>query len=197
MRFLLGLPIAAVITVGLFLVMRAFISAEGYEPPEEEAGVNINFTLENKDLEPRSKDRAPDRPDTPDQKPPPPPAAAAKTSIDTTGQIGINMESIGIGNIDGGLAQLDGDVQPLVRVPPQYPQRALSRGVEGWVLVEFDISEVGTVINPRVVDADPKDIFDRAAVRAVEQWKYKPKTVNGKPTVRTGVRVVISFELEK
>ena len=195
MRFILGLPIAAVITVVLFLIMRGFIMGGEYKAPDEQESVSINFTLQQQDLEVKQTS-GPERPDDVEQKPPPPPVDAARTSIDTSGQIGINLEGIGIGDISGGLAQLDGDVQPLVRVPPQYPQRALSRGIEGWVLVEFDISETGAVINARVVDADPRNIFDRAAIRAVEQWKYKPRTVEGKATVRNGVRVVITFELQ-
>ena len=91
----------------------------------------------------------------------------------------------------------DADVLPLVRIEPQYPSRALSRGIEGWVLVQFGISETGTVMNPEVIDSEPSSIFNSAAVRAVERWKYKPKVVDGKAVPRSGVQVVLTFKMEK
>ena len=39
----------------------------------------------------------------------------------------------------------DRDVIPLVRINPDYPPRALSRGLEGWVQVQFTITPTGTV----------------------------------------------------
>ena len=39
----------------------------------------------------------------------------------------------------------DRDVIPLVRINPDYPPRALSRGLEGWVQVQFTITATGTV----------------------------------------------------
>lgn len=91
----------------------------------------------------------------------------------------------------------DGDIFPLVRVAPQYPPIALNRAIEGWVLLEFTVSKEGFVVNPRIIKAEPDNIFNRAALQAVRVWRYKPYIVDGKPASRAGVKTVIAFELEK
>ena len=48
------------------------------------------------------------------------------------------------------LGPIDGDIQPLVRVPPEYPLRAAERGIEGEVCAVFTVTPEGTVQNPEV-----------------------------------------------
>lgn len=57
------------------------------------------------------------------------------------------------------------------------------------------ISPAGTVTNVFVVDSEPPRVFDRAALRAVARWKYRPKVEDGAAVVRHGVMVVLTFEL--
>src|SRR5262249_9357325 len=66
----------------------------------------------------------------------------------------------------------DRDVIPLVRIAPDYPPRALSRGLEGWVRVQFTITPTGTVKDAIVVEAEPKQIFDDAALKSIARWRY-------------------------
>lgn len=107
-------------------------------------------------------------------------------TIDTAGAMtGLNMS-----------AGADRDVVPLVRINPDYPQRALSRGLEGWVQVQFTISETGAVINPIVVDSMPKGIFDDAALKAIARWRYNPKIEGAVAVQRVGVQTIIRFNLE-
>jgi protein TonB len=75
----------------------------------------------------------------------------------------------------------DIELVPLVRVPPRYPRRAARRQVEGFVKVEFTIAKDGSVQNPTVIDSAPSQIFDQAALQAIVQWKFKPRTRAGKP----------------
>ena len=93
------------------------------------------------------------------------------------------------------LAPADGDAVPLVRVPPRYPERALARGVEGRVLVGFTIDRAGNVTSPEVLAAEPPNVFDRAAIEAVSQWKYNPRIRNGRPMERPGMKIAIPFRL--
>ncbi len=107
-------------------------------------------------------------------------------TIDTAGAMtGLNMS-----------AGADRDVVPLVRINPDYPQRALSRGLEGWVQVQFTISETGAVIDPIVVDSSPKGIFDDAAIKAISRWRYNPKIEGAVAVQRVGVQTIIRFNLE-
>ena len=104
----------------------------------------------------------------------------------------------------------DGDYLPVVKVQPMYPQRALSRGLTGWVIVRFTVTSRGTVSNPVVVQhcawikgpksqADchdsPNAVFDSAAIQAARKFKYKPRILDGQPVDTAGVENRITFEL--
>jgi protein TonB len=90
----------------------------------------------------------------------------------------------------------DRDVIPLVRIAPEYPPRALSRGLEGWVQVQFTITATGMVKDPIVVNAEPKGIFDDAALKSISRWRYNPKVEGGVAVERVGVQTIIRFQLE-
>jgi len=91
----------------------------------------------------------------------------------------------------------DRDIMPLVRINPDYPRRAQTRGVEGWVQFEFTITPSGTVADVKVIDSEPKGIFEDAATKAILRWKYNPKVEEGRAVERRGVRVVLRFDLEE
>lgn len=199
-RFSAAIPFAALITLGLFSLMTYLIST-GENPLQEEQEVaKIDFTRVERNEDVNLKDRSlPDQPEKVETPPPPPPSSASSGAPDSAGvgnfgtprvSANLDLQQAGLGSAP------EGDILPLVRVAPQYPRRAMSRGIEGWVQLSFSISPTGSPTNVEVVDADPQNIFNRAAVRAVEKWKYKPKVVNGQPVMRHGVEVVISFNLE-
>lgn len=73
-------------------------------------------------------------------------------------------------------------------VQPQYPQEALMRGIEGWVDVSLKVSASGDVIEPRVEESSRGRLFNKAALAAVEQWKYEPRS-DGSSSERLRVRV--------
>jgi protein TonB len=95
----------------------------------------------------------------------------------------------------GGMAAADVDAAPLVRVEPRYPVLAARRGIEGYVVVEFGITPAGTVTDATVLESQPANVFDRAALEAVRKWKYQPKIVGGTAVERSGVKVRLTFEL--
>jgi protein TonB len=65
---------------------------------------------------------------------------------------------------------------------------------EGWVRVAFTVTEKGAVANPKVVAAKPRRVFDRSVLQALPKWRFKPKTIGGKP-VPTKVTQLIEFKL--
>ncbi|MEO1201471.1 MAG: energy transducer TonB [Pseudomonadota bacterium] len=81
----------------------------------------------------------------------------------------------------GGDIQIARELTPLVRVPPEYPTKALMDGTEGFVILRFTVTETGSVEDPEVLRADPPNLFERAARRAVLRWKYQPQIRDGKP----------------
>ena len=96
----------------------------------------------------------------------------------------------------GSVIEDSGQYLPIVKVRPKYPQRALSRGIEGSVTMKFTVTESGTVEDPVVVESDPPGIFDRVATDAVLLYKYRPKVVEGEPVRVEGVKNKIVFAIE-
>ena len=88
------------------------------------------------------------------------------------------------------------ELTPLVKVPPEYPQRAMSRDIEGYVVLRFVVTETGSVEEPEILHAEPEGYFESAARRAVLRWKYQPQFRDGKP-----IRVIsitrVNFALQK
>jgi protein TonB len=96
----------------------------------------------------------------------------------------------------GGMNIAEGDYLPIVRVAPVYPARALSRGLEGYVDLSFTVTTTGTVRDP-VVLFSTSSLFERAAIRAVLKFKYKPRVVDGVPVDVPNVKTRISFQIEE
>ncbi len=75
---------------------------------------------------------------------------------------------------------------PLKLNAPKYPRRAQERGVEGKVLVEYDVDVEGKVINPKVIWSE-HEVFDSSALKTVSSWVFKPALENGKPILSKGL----------
>lgn len=69
------------------------------------------------------------------------------------------------------------DLVPLSTARPQIPEWAYKRGIEGWVEVVFVVGPNGRVGNVRIVNAQPKGVFEAAAIESISNWIYQP---NGK-----------------
>ena len=95
-----------------------------------------------------------------------------------------------------GMVASDGEYLPIVKVAPAYPMRALTRGVEGYVIVEYTVTATGSVKDVIVVEAEPTGIFDKASLNAALKFKYKPRIVNGETIEVRGVRNIFYYKLE-
>lgn len=116
----------------------------------------------------------------------------------TTEGIQISRVKVDVGNLDNSasISASDAEYLPIVVIQPQYPNRALQRGIEGWCQVMFTVDENGGVQDAVVVDADPPDIFDSASLRAVARFKFNARTKDGQPVKTPGVQYVFRFNLE-
>lgn len=70
-------------------------------------------------------------------------------------------------------------VVPISTRSPCFPQAAYDRQVEGYVEVLFVVKSNGSVANPRIVNAEPKGLFEAAAVEAVRTWYYDAEKLRG------------------
>ena len=86
-----------------------------------------------------------------------------------------------------------GDVQAPVlvsRVEPEYPKKAREAGITGTVVLDTVVSTEGRVTRVKVVKSLP--LLDHAAIEAIQQWRYKPATKDGRP-VETSLSIAVSF----
>jgi protein TonB len=192
--------LAAAITLGLFWVMQRLIGTTG-ELDESGTSSVVEFVRLKRDTEPEVKKRELPKRKPPEQPPPPPDIDFARNlnPDDAVGEIALvidfGLELADATNFGSGGA--DRDAVPLVRVEPQYPMRAEQRGIEGWVEMMFTITAAGTVKDVVVTASHPGTVFDRAATRAVQKWKYSPKVEDGVPVERRGIRQRLKFQLDR
>jgi protein TonB len=198
-RLLIGVPVAAIIVVTLFLVMRALISVDEIVQEEEVEDRNFSINDEVQEVEARRRDTTIEDVQQVDPPPPPPQIERQRAEQPSEGLATVMGEIPAFDapqlNSDSvNFSVSDRDAQPLVRIEPQYPMRAAERGVEGQCVVQFDVTPDGTPTNIEVISCS-SSLFDRAVIRAVERWRYNPKVVDGVPVARRGVRTQFDFNL--
>ena len=200
MKLILAFLCSVIVTGSIFAVMSSMVSSDGAQNNNQGEQTVIDFIRLKQDETVQKKERKPQKPPTPKEPPPQmqqpqmqqanPNTNAVSTSFTADVQTdsglsgGLNLESA------------DGDYLPIVKVAPIYPRRAQSRGIEGYVIVEFTVTKNGSVRNPLVIESQPEGIFDRAAMDAALKFKYKPRVVDGVATEVAGVQNKISFEID-
>lgn len=88
-------------------------------------------------------------------------------------------------------------------LPPQfvsgadmvYPHAAKAEGIEGYVVIRYDVTAEGTVINAEVVEAEPEGVFEGAALASIVRWRFRAATVGGKPVETPGLVSTLRFKL--
>lgn len=88
-------------------------------------------------------------------------------------------------------------ITPLIRMEAQYPIRATRQGIEGWVILQFDITRIGRVSNIKILDYKPSPIFNKSSIKALRKWKYRPKMEDGKAVRTKNIKVKLEFTLKK
>ncbi len=90
----------------------------------------------------------------------------------------------------------EGDYLPIVKVAPIYPSRASARGLEGFCVVEYTVTKLGTTKDPVVVESQcTSSVFHRASVSAALKFKYKPRILDGQAVEVSGVQNKFTYEL--
>jgi len=89
----------------------------------------------------------------------------------------------------------DGPLVALVRVSPTYPARAQQSGLEGWVLVQFDVLSTGTVANIQIVESSAA-VFENSARKAAARFRFKPRVIDGVALESKGIQNLFRFHME-
>lgn len=200
-RELTSMPFALLISCAIFLLMYKLVTDRPEVVRQEPAPFSIRFGPVEIPPEPPKvfKPRPPEPP--PVTRPPAAPRidipepTRTRPVIDDFDPLDQGPPGLGPGLPVGPAAGPSGDVIPLVTIRPIYPRTPAAKGQEGRVLVEFTISTLGLVEHPRVIESDPRGVFDRAALRAIQKWKFKPHVVDGQPMERRATQE-FQFRLE-
>jgi len=203
MRAILLAPLSILLCALVFWLMQLMITPSVEMEKREDNIAMVDFIRSLQDSSSDTKQRNLTEPKKP-QTPPMP--KAPKIQQAATKNMSLDMPDIkpdfsafkgnGLGNMLSGYGFGDSDVIALVQPKPNYPAQALSRKIEGWVMVRFNITKEGTVDSVEVVDSKPKGVFEREAVRAAWRYKFKPKLVDGKPVEQVAT-LPFEFTLEK
>ena len=196
-KYLAGAGLAIFITVALFFLMVALISLGDTGIKTDNARKLADVIMPDRDIDTLYDDF--EKPEEPDQQP----EDIAQPELDLQPLTGLDV-SIAKPKANfkaGGSFFRDGEYIPLFKVIPIYPRRAQERGTMGYALVEFTITETGSVEDANTIEgycsnSNPSDpstefrpctMFNSASARAALKLKYKPKIVDGRAVPVSGV----------
>jgi protein TonB len=197
-RYLFSVALGVVVTLSLLFVMNILIvtGKQALTTPRDRAKLEFVRVKRNESL--NVEEFQPEKPPKPPETPPETPPQDLDNMDPNTPSINVAAPTVSadtdIGG-PGGMNIAEGDYLPIVRVAPVYPARALSRGLEGYVDLAFTVTTTGTVRDPVVLQST-SSLFERAAIRAVLKFKYKPRVVDGVPVDVPDVKTRITFKIE-
>lgn len=198
-RLVIGLITALAVTLSLFWLMQYLIETADRTLNDDSAGTLVDFVRVKRNEEVERRQLKPEKPPQPEDAPPQPPtpqldnlnpsaekiaisAVPVETDIEMTGGF-----SLGVG---------EGDYLPIVKVAPIYPNRALTRGIEGYCVVEYTVTRQGTTKNPVVIeDQCTSSLFHSASINAALKFKYKPRIMDGEAVEVPGVQNKFTYEI--
>jgi len=200
-RLMVGLILSAMVTMALFWVMQYLIATADRTLDEAKRGALVDFVRVKKNEVVERKQIKPKKPPPPDAPPPEPPAPKLDDLTPSADKIAISAVPVAtdIELSSGGfsLGVGEGDYLPIVKVAPIYPRRAMSRGIEGYCIVEYTVTRSGTIKDARVVpDQCTSSLFEKASIAASTKFKYKPRVIDGQAVEVPGVRNKFTYELE-
>ena len=187
----------AAMTFAAFAFMQYLISGEQRAPVKPGGDIIVEIFQAPEDSKLRHIQKIQPPPPMPKVPPKAPPLDSSPDPVLAINDFTpVTIDDFG-GDINNTINRPTGDATPIVRINPKYPTTAARDGIEGWVQLSFSISPTGEVIDPVVINAEPKRTFDREAIRAIKRWKYRPKVIEGVAQLQTGQTVQLDFKLQQ
>jgi protein TonB len=192
-RLLLGIVLGLMVTAALFWTMQYLIETADRELNEGTSGNLVDFVRLKRDESIQRRQLKPKKPPPPDAPPPQPPTPQLDNLNPNAEKIAISAAPV-----ETDIEMTGGFSLGVVKVAPIYPQRALSRGVEGYCVVQYTVTRQGTIRDPFVVeDQCTSSLFHRASVQAALKFKYKPRVIDGQAVEVPGVQNKFTYEIEE
>jgi len=218
MRTLLFLPAAALVSLLLFLLMAHLAGIGRSEPPMVTDHTSINLHRLKLDSEVQLREREslpPPEPEIQQPDTPQPPALQQTAAVNMptvaldmpTPKLDMNIRINAAANLSAAQAveapapspgiSMNLNATPVSRMNPQYPRRALTRRIEGFVVAEFTVDRSGHVVADsfEIVESSPPGMFDSAVERSLLRWRFNPLTEGGQ-AVPFRTRQRLEFKLE-
>ncbi len=196
-RPLISLVVALAVTTGLFLTMQYLIEINDTQLNDETTHTLLDFVRIKRDEEIERVNRImkPRIPELPPMRPPQIDMADPTASPITIWipEVPVDPQIITT-NSAGNM--YEGDYLPIVKVAPIYPPRALSRGIQGYCVVEYTVTRQGTIRDPMVVNSQcTSSLFHRVSIDAAQKFKYKPRVMHGEAVEVSGVQNKFTFQI--
>lgn len=195
-RIAVAIPVGICVTMGLLFVMQLMIATGRTAVTDSTAYKVADFVRVEREESVQTKERRPERPRKPES-PPDRPRPDAGDTFAADLAVSVSAPPVAFdasaNRLDFGVG--DGELLPIVKVAPVYPTRALAKRLEGYVLVEFVVTTSGAVRDVVVIESTAP-LFEKPAVEAAREFKYKPRIVDGAAVEVRGVRNKIMFEME-
>ena len=188
---------AALITFAVFWGLHLLIAGGRYIAEQGETLQTVDFVRLKKESELETRERRkPPKPEPP--KTPPPPKMQVETPPPDAPVTPFQMPKLNLpttmtggpflGAYVGGDLSGYSDLIPLVRIAPQYPRNALRDRIEGFVEFEITINPDGSVRTAKPLKAQPRGVFEAAAMQAIMKYRFKPKIEDGKAVEAKGIQ---------
>ena len=203
-RLFIAAPIALCCAFAIFSFMAWMVDSGHRRAPGPSESLSFNMVMVENEQDVQRRQRSvpeqPKAPEVPEQMP----TSQANTKLTQISPV--TQPSLGLNTAIDGLAisaptfgdfGVNQQAMPLYRVEPKYPAKALKRGAEGYVVMSFTIDPTGKPVDIEVLEANPRRMFEREAVRALKKWKYQPKVVDGGSISQVGQTVRLEFKLAK
>lgn len=84
---------------------------------------------------------------------------------------------------------------PIAKEAPDYPDRALDKGIEGDCSVTYTVTPQGRVADPQVA-GDCHPLFVRPSLAAAKTFRYQPRIVAGQAVAVVGVKNTFHYRIE-
>jgi len=197
-RTLLGTPAALIVTAGLGLLMAGMIRVEYEALAEKPEQLSFTINEEVPDIEITRITELPILRTV--ETPPPPPVidtiASDEPKIDRV-ELEVDPPIIDKPDVVFELADFevsDRDAQPIFRPEPIIPPRFMEGDNSGHCTVRFDVSAQGSPYNVVATYCTTRAL-ERATIKSVLKWKFRPKVVKGEDVAMTGVENRVTFRL--
>ena len=194
MRFLSSAALGATVTASILLLMDTLIELNPLQIAETRRTPPIIFVRVIED-EIIITDERPIDPIDPPPALPVTPRSSAQTETGNFTGVRPQAERPPETSVIPDFGPANASLVSIIKVQPNYPPRAAAKGIEGYATVRFDVTPMGTVVNPVVIESS-SSLFHKSAIDAALRFRFRAPVVDGEAQAVYGVVNRFVFRME-